>query len=163
MLELSFNTSWRHYKKMKLKTTKNCHVSVRGLAMLMLTSHKSCDPERDSVGGKLPHFRQGCTSESFHISFRTMPTDHTDRSSSKLCINPIFATLILSLSPLKLCLSLMFVHSRKEKLEQQSQWLILTTRKERTFETRRATVGRRNQTTNALWILSPRMWRRLGW
>ena len=42
-------------------------------------------------------------------------TAHTDGSSSKSCINPILAAMIWLCHPLKLCLCLMFVNSRKKK------------------------------------------------
>lgn len=67
-------------------------------------------------------------------------TDHTERWSSKSCINPILATLILSLSPLKLCLCLMLVHYvvgwGGGAVEQQSQWLIFTIPQEEVNETK---------------------------
>lgn len=43
-------------------------------------------------------------------------TAHTDGSSSKSCINPILAAMIWLCHPLKLCLCLMFVNSRKKKI-----------------------------------------------
>ena len=44
---------------------------------VVVTSHEPCDPERDLLGGKLPHFRQGCTSENLRVDYITTPPTQT--------------------------------------------------------------------------------------
>lgn len=66
IVTIPINYQQRLYEDKKLKTSCNSHVSVRGLAMLLVTSHELCGPERDQLAGNLPHFRQGCTSETIY-------------------------------------------------------------------------------------------------
>jgi hypothetical protein len=64
----------------------NSHVSVRGSAMLLVTSHELCGPEGDSVGGKLVTFPAGLykrTSEIIYVDCMDVINSHCYHCSLK--------------------------------------------------------------------------------